>query len=58
MAFYMRDLAGDFHGFYNSERVLVDDPALREARLLLVAATGQVLRLGLGLLGVSAPTRM
>ncbi|MEY2682536.1 MAG: hypothetical protein RIQ66_1097, partial [Pseudomonadota bacterium] len=58
MAFYLRDLAGDFHGFYNSERVLVDDPALREARLLLVAATGQVLRLGLGLLGVSAPIRM
>jgi arginyl-tRNA synthetase len=58
MAFYLRDLAGDFHGFYNSERVLIDDPVLREARLLLVAATGQVLRLGLGLLGVSAPSRM
>jgi arginyl-tRNA synthetase len=58
MAFYLRDLAADFHGFYNSERVLVDHEQLKNARLLLVAATGQVLALGLGLLGVSAPTRM
>ncbi|MBU3724768.1 MAG: arginine--tRNA ligase [Burkholderiaceae bacterium] len=58
MAFYLRDLAADFHGFYNSERVLVDDAVLKSARLLLVAATSQVLRLGLGLLGVSAPVRM
>jgi arginyl-tRNA synthetase len=58
MAFYLRDLAADFHGFYNSERVLVDQEQLKNARLLLVAATGQVLDLGLGLLGVSAPTRM
>jgi arginyl-tRNA synthetase len=58
MAFYLRDLAADFHAFYNSERVLVDDAGLRQARLLLLAATGAVLRQGLGLLGVSAPTRM
>ncbi len=58
MAFYLRDLAADFHGFYNSERVLVEDADLKSARLLMVAATGQVLRLGLGLLGVSAPIRM
>ncbi len=58
MAFYLRDLAADFHAFYNSERVLVDDVALRQARLLLLAATGAVLRQGLGLLGVSAPNRM
>jgi arginyl-tRNA synthetase len=58
MAFYLRDLAADFHAFYNSERVLVDDAALRQARLLLLAATGAVLRQGLGLLGVSAPNRM
>jgi arginyl-tRNA synthetase len=58
MAFYLRDLAADFHGFYNSERVLVDQEELKNARLLLVAATGQVLALGLGLLGVSAPARM
>lgn len=58
MAFYLRELAADFHGFYNSERVLVDQEQLKNARLLLVAATGQVLALGLGLLGVSAPSRM
>jgi arginyl-tRNA synthetase len=58
MAFYLRDLSADFHAFYNSERVLVDDPLLRQARLLLVASVGQVLRSGLGLLGVSAPNRM
>jgi len=58
MAFYLRDLAADFHGFYNSERVLVDDTLLRQARLLLLASTGRVLRSGLSLLGVSAPSRM
>jgi arginyl-tRNA synthetase len=58
VAFYLRDLAADLHGCYNSDRVLVDDPALRSARLSLMAVTGQVLRQGLGLLGVSAPVRM
>jgi arginyl-tRNA synthetase len=58
LAFYLRELAADFHGFYNSERVLVDDPSLRSARLLLLAATGQTLGNGLSLLGVSAPNRM
>lgn len=58
MAFYLRDLAADFHGFYNSERVLIDQLPLKNARLLLVAATAQVLSLGLGLLGVSAPSKM
>jgi arginyl-tRNA synthetase len=58
MAFYLRDLAAGFHAFYNSDRVLVEDAQLRQARLLLVAATGQVLAAGLGLLGVSAPSRM
>jgi arginyl-tRNA synthetase len=58
MAFYLRELAADFHAFYNSDRVLVEDAALRQARLYLVAATGQVLKLGLALLGVSAPSRM
>jgi len=58
LAFYLRELAADFHGFYNSERVLVDDASLRSARLLLLAATGQTLENGLSLLGVSAPNRM
>ncbi len=58
LAFYLKDLAGDFHGFYNAERVLVDDSVLRDARLALLLATRQVLRNALGLLGVSAPERM
>jgi arginyl-tRNA synthetase len=58
VAFYLKDLAADFHGFYNAERVLVDDTAVREARLALLAATQQVLRNGLAMLGVSAPERM
>lgn len=58
VAFYLKDLAADFHAFYNAERVLVDDAALRNARLALLAATQHVLRNGLAMLGVSAPERM
>ncbi len=58
VCFYLKDLAADFHAFYNAQRVLVDDAHVRQARLALVAATGQVLRNGLGLLGVRAPDRM
>ncbi len=58
VAFYLRDLAGELHSYYNAERVLVDDMSTRMARLALMCATRQVLRNGLALLGVSAPTRM
>ncbi|WDZ95701.1 arginine--tRNA ligase [Herbaspirillum sp. WKF16] len=58
VAFYLRDLAGELHSYYNAERVLVDDVPTRSARLALLAATRQVLRNGLALLGVSAPARM
>ena len=58
IAFWLRDCASDFHGWYNAERVLVDDPALKLARLRLAAATRQVLANGLALMGVSAPERM
>ena len=58
IAFYLKDLAGDLHSYYNAERFLVDDPALRDARLALLLATRQVLRNGLALIGVSAPERM
>jgi arginyl-tRNA synthetase len=58
IAFYLRDLAADFHAFYGAERVLVDDDALRYARLALLAAVRWVLVNGLSLLGVSAPQRM
>jgi arginyl-tRNA synthetase len=58
VAFYLRDLAAAFHTYYSAERVLVDDPALAAARLALLAATAQVLRNALAVLGVSAPTHM
>lgn len=58
LAFYLRDLAGDFHTFYNADRVLVDDPNLKLARLALLSATRQVLQNGLKVLGVSAPAKM
>ncbi len=58
LAFYLRDLAGDFHTFYNADRVLVEDQALKLARLALLSATRQVLQNGLKVLGVSAPAKM
>ncbi len=58
MVHYLRDLANDFHTYYNAHQFLVDDGALRNARLVLIAATRQVIRNGLGLLGVSAPETM
>ena len=58
VAFYLRDLAGELHSYYNAERVLVDDEALKRARLALYLATRQVIRNGLSLIGVSAPEKM
>lgn len=58
VAFWLRDCAADFHAWYNAERVLVDDVAVRDARLRLADATRQVLANGLALMGVSAPERM
>ena len=58
IAFYLRELAAEFHSYYNSTRILVDDERLMRARLALVAAARQVLRNALALLGVSAPDRM
>jgi len=58
LAHYLRDLANDFHTYYNARQFLVEDVALRNARLNLIAATRQVLANGLGLLDVSAPEQM
>ena len=58
VAFYLKDLAADFHSWYNASQFLVDDAGLREARLALAAAARQVIANGLKLLGVSAPERM
>ncbi len=58
IAFYLKDLAGEFHSYYNAERFLVDDEKLRSARLALCLAVRQALRNGLGIIGVSAPESM
>jgi arginyl-tRNA synthetase len=59
IAFYLRDVAAAFHTYYAAERFLVEgDGALTAARMALLAATAQVLRNGLGVLGVDAPTSM
>ena len=58
VTFYLRELAAAYHSYYDSERILVDDEALRLARLALVAACAQVLHNGLAVLGVSAPRKM
>jgi len=58
MVHYLRELANDFHTYYNAHQFLVDDAELRDARLTLVQGLRQVVRNGLGLLGVSAPEAM
>ncbi len=58
IAFYLKELAGKLHTYYNAERFLVDDDQLKLARLALITATRQVLKNGLALLGVSAPEKM
>ncbi|MEO5367808.1 MAG: arginine--tRNA ligase [Magnetococcus sp. WYHC-3] len=56
--YYLGEVAAAFHGYYNQNRILVEDPALRGARLSLCTAVRRVLANGLNLLGVSAPERM
>ncbi len=58
VAFYLRELAACYHSYYDAERILVEDEAVKGARLGLVAATAQVLHNGLAVLGVSAPRKM
>jgi len=58
VTFYLKDLAQEFHSYYNAERFLVDDETLKRARLALVVAAGQVLRNGLAVLGIAAPEQM
>jgi arginyl-tRNA synthetase len=58
LVFYLQELAAAFHSYYNRQRVLVDDPAVTRARLLLVNAVRIVLRNALELLGMAAPERM
>lgn len=55
---YLRELAGQFHTYYNAHKVLVEDTALRDARLTLYLSVRQVIANGLDLLGISAPEEM
>ena len=55
---YLRDLANEFHTYYNAHQFLVEDDVMRNARLNLILACRQVIANGLGLLGVSAPEAM
>jgi arginyl-tRNA synthetase len=56
--FYLRELAGEFHSYYNAEQFLVQNAALRASRLALISAVAQVIRNGLAVIGVSAPEQM
>jgi arginyl-tRNA synthetase len=58
VTFYLRDLASSYHSYYDAERILVDDAPTKLARLALIAATAQVLKNGLAILGVCAPEKM
>ena len=58
LSHYLRDLANDFHTYYNAHQFLVDDEGLRDARIKLILAVRQTLKNGLNLLGVSAPESM
>lgn len=58
ITYYLRDLAQAFHAYYNAHTFIVDDDALRNARLCLISATQQVIRNGLDIIGVSAPEEM
>ena len=58
VTFYLRELAACYHSYYDAERILVDDEAVRNARAALIFATAQVLKNGLNMLGVHAPDVM
>ena len=58
IGFYLRDVANDFHSYYNSHQFLIEDDTLRQARISLILATRQVIQNGLKILGVSAPEKM
>ena len=58
ITYYLRELAQDFHVFYNAHKILIEDESLRYARLSLIAAVRQVLYNGLTIIGVSAPEVM
>lgn len=58
IAYYLKDLAHGLHSYYNASQFIVEDEAMRQARLTLICAVQQVLQNGLAIIGVSAPEKM
>jgi len=58
LAYYLKDLAGNFHSYYNSCEFITEDVFIRNARLTLISAVKQIIFNGLSILGVSAPESM
>jgi len=58
IAYYLRELANEFHSYYNAHQFIVDDEKIRQARFALISATRQVIANGLNILGVTAPEKM
>lgn len=58
ITYYLRELANEFHSYYNAHQFLIDNDSLRHARLALISACGQVFRNALAIIGVSAPEHM
>jgi arginyl-tRNA synthetase len=55
---FLRETANEFHAYYNAHTFIVDDVAIRDARLALITATRSIIASGLAILGVSAPEAM
>ena len=58
ICYYLKDLAGIFHSYYNTEKFIVEDLKLMRARLLLLSGVKQVIQNGLSILGINAPQEM
>ena len=58
ICYYLKDLAGIFHSYYNSEKFLVEDQSLMSSRLFLLSGVKQVIHNGLSILGINAPQEM
>ena len=58
ICYYLRQLAGTFHSYYNNEKILVEEESTLQARLFLISAVRQVIFNGLTILGISAPEKM
>ena len=58
LATYLKDLASDFHSYYNESKFLIDDSNLKKSRIALITAIAIVIQNGLSLLGISAPEKM